>query len=146
MMDVSQSPREVTREDIERTEFYRAKLMVLYKAKDLRPPLFAKIDKELAKWRGKEAALLQRREEELGRGELCGGTREHTAPAAAVRTVFPEWLKALPIDDTVRSLFIKENIDEETFVRLEESDLKELGLTLGHRMKLAKEIAKRKSA
>ncbi|PHQ78084.1 MAG: hypothetical protein COB65_14330 [Thalassobium sp.] len=53
---------------------------------------------------------------------------------------FPEWLKALPVDDTVRALFIKENVNEDAFEMLEESELKELGLTLGHRKLLARDV------
>ena len=66
-----------------------------------------------------------------------------SSPTAAAAPAFPDWLKELPIDDEVRATFLKEKVDEEAFLLLDGDDLKELGVPLGARKLLLKEIAKR---
>jgi len=68
-------------------------------------------------------------------------------PAAAATTLpsLPAWIDALPIDAESKQVFMKEKIDEASFLLLEEGDLKELGFALGPRKLLVQEILKRKS-
>ena len=91
-----------------------------------------------------------------GTAATAGGTgagqqhQEFVMPAAGggsspvASTSHPPWMMVLPVGDDVRAIFVKEDIDEETFECLGERDLEKLGVGMGPCKRLSKEIANRK--
>lgn len=69
--------------------------------------------------------------------------QQHTA--LAPKGTFPPWIQQLPIEDKDRASLVREGINKDSFVLLEESDLKEMGIAIGPRKILMQEIGKLKA-
>ena len=71
--------------------------------------------------------------------------RESGASASQAGSGVPKWIAELPVDEEVKQQFVREKIDEGAFYLLSEDDLKELGVPLGPRRILLKDIEEKKS-
>jgi len=74
---------------------------------------------------------------------LANEIAKRNGRATPASGAYPQWMEALPIKDNVRAILMKEEIDEESFLLLEEADFEAMGVATGPRKLLVRDIALR---